>query len=95
MPGLVRDLEALLDPRRVFSHPEDLLAYMNDATHKRVMPAVVVQPMTPAEISRVLCYANQNQIPVVPRGAGTGLAGGGDPRDRKYRRRFKAFAAGY
>ncbi len=79
MPGLVRDLEALLDPRRVFSHPEDLLAYMNDATHKRVMPAVVVQPMTPAEISRVLCYANQNQIPVVPRGAGTGLAGGATP----------------
>lgn len=79
MPGLVRDLETLLDPRRVFSHPEDLLAYMNDATHKRVMPAVVVQPMTPAEISRVLCYANQNRIPVVPRGAGTGLAGGATP----------------
>jgi hypothetical protein len=28
MPRLVRDLEALLDPRRVFFQPEDLLAYM-------------------------------------------------------------------
>ncbi|HBV87593.1 MAG TPA: glycolate oxidase subunit GlcD [Desulfosporosinus sp.] len=79
MPGLIRDLEALLDPRRVFSQPEDLLAYMNDATHKRVMPAVVVQPVTSAEISRVLSYANTHRIPVVPRGAGTGLAGGATP----------------
>ncbi|OLN26883.1 FAD-binding oxidoreductase [Desulfosporosinus metallidurans] len=79
MPGLVRDLEALLDPRLVFSQPEDLLAYMNDATHKRCMPAAVVQPTTPAEIASVLGYANKHRIPVVPRGAGTGLSGGATP----------------
>lgn len=80
MSRLVQDLEGLLDHRLVFSQPEDLLAYMNDATHKRCMPAVVVQPTNLAEIARILVYANKNRVPVVPRGAGTGLSGGATPK---------------
>lgn len=79
MRGLTRDLEHLLSSRHVFSQPEDLLAYTNDATHRRVMPAAVVQPGTTGEISKVLVYANNMSIPVIPRGAGTGLAGGATP----------------
>lgn len=68
-----------MDHRRVLGEVEDLLAYANDATHRRVLPAAVVIPEGPGEISAVLKYANQRKIPVVPRGAGSGLAGGATP----------------
>ncbi len=79
MSGLVRDLEGLLEARRVFAQQEDLLAYTNDATHRRVFPEAVVQPLTTSEVGKVLEYANRKRIPVVPRGAGTGLSGGATP----------------
>lgn len=39
-------------------------------------PELVVCPANTAEVSKVLAYCNQHNIPVTPRGAGTGLAGG-------------------
>lgn len=77
--GLFRDLTALVDRRRVLAQREDLLAYANDATPRRVLPAAVVLPANPQETAAVLQYANRRRIPVVPRGAGSGLAGGATP----------------
>jgi len=68
-----------MDRNRILGEKEDLLAYSNDATHRRIMPVAVVIPRDPGEIASVLRYANENRIPVVPRGAGTGLAGGATP----------------
>ena len=42
-------------------------------------PDVVVFPRTPEEISKILKLANKMNIPVTPRGAGTGLSGGAVP----------------
>ena len=39
-------------------------------------PEVVVQPATAEEISGILKYCSEHNIPVTPRGAGTGLSGG-------------------
>lgn len=39
-------------------------------------PEVVLQPGTTAEVSSIMKYCNENNIPVTPRGAGTGLSGG-------------------
>ena len=39
-------------------------------------PEVVVQPGTAVEISGILRYCSEHNIPVTPRGAGTGLSGG-------------------
>lgn len=77
--GLHKDLASLLDRRRVFTNQEDLLAYANDATPARVLPAAVVVPVDSAEIGAVLGYADRHLIPVVPRGAGTSLSGGATP----------------
>ncbi|MDA8337202.1 MAG: FAD-binding protein [Peptococcaceae bacterium] len=77
--GLYRDLAGLLDRRRVLTGREDLLAYANDATPARVLPAAVVVPVDGAEIAAVLRYADRRCIPVVPRGAGTSLSGGATP----------------
>ena len=39
----------------------------------RVMPNVVVQALSSEEVSKVMKYAYDNNIPVTPRGSGTGL----------------------
>ena len=43
------------------------------------MPAVVVKPTTVDQIAKIMRIANAEQIPVTPRGAGTGLSGGALP----------------
>jgi glycolate oxidase len=60
---------------------EDILAYANDATYyiARTNPAAVAVPLTTEEVSGVMKYAHREGIPVVPRGAGSGLAGGCTP----------------
>ena len=40
-------------------------------------PSVVVKVCSEKEISEILKYANENKLPVTPRGSGTGLVGGG------------------
>jgi len=52
-------------------------AYSCDAyTLEKAMPGVVVLPRTTEEVARVVKLCHQHKIPIVPRGAGTGLAGG-------------------
>jgi len=41
-----------------------------------LMPDVVVEVISTDEVSAIVRYANENNIPVVPRGTGTGLCGG-------------------
>lgn len=43
------------------------------------MPEVVIQPSTTIEVSKIMTYANENNIPVTPRGSGTGLVGAAVP----------------
>jgi glycolate oxidase len=43
------------------------------------LPEVVVRPSTTDQVSEVLKLANRERIPVTPRGAGSGLAGGAVP----------------
>ncbi|HEX5003369.1 MAG TPA: FAD-linked oxidase C-terminal domain-containing protein [Bacteroidia bacterium] len=42
-------------------------------------PEVVVKPGSTEEVSRILAFCNKENIPVTPRGAGTGLSGGALP----------------
>lgn len=81
MKGLARDLNAIIPALRVKTEPEDLLVYSSDATHyfKSNPPQAVVLPETAAEAARILKYAFDHGIPVTPRGAGSGLAGGCTP----------------
>ncbi len=40
---------------------------------------VIVQPVNADEISKIMSWSNENRVPVVPRGSGTGLSGGSVP----------------
>ncbi len=64
----------------VIEAPVEMRAYETDGlTAYRQMPLVVVLPETTAEVARVLRYAYDNSLKVVPRGAGTSLSGGALP----------------
>ena len=53
--------------------------YAYDATWGEALPDVVVLPLSTAEVSATLKIAHREQIPVVPRGASSGLSGGSVP----------------
>ncbi|MFO8032579.1 MAG: FAD-linked oxidase C-terminal domain-containing protein [Desulfohalobiaceae bacterium] len=58
---------------------EELIAYSFDATKRQALPEAVVFPSTVEQVAQVLALANQERIPVVPRGAGSGMSGGSVP----------------
>lgn len=63
--------------------PDQLEVYAYDASFEAMMrprlPDLVVQPRDTAAVSATLAYANELRIPVTPRGAATGQAGGALP----------------
>jgi glycolate oxidase len=73
---LVSDLKKLLGPSAVLDRPEDLLLYEYDGSVEKGRPDVVVFPNSTSEVSRVVTLAAQYKMPIVGRGAGTGLSGG-------------------
>ncbi|MEO7212148.1 FAD-linked oxidase C-terminal domain-containing protein [Mucilaginibacter sp.] len=61
----------------VLSTPAAIADYSHDETEDLVYyPEVVAKPKDTAEVAALMRFCNQNLIPVTPRGAGTGLAGG-------------------
>jgi glycolate oxidase len=81
MSAIGKDLRKILSSEQVLDLPEDVSAYAHDATFyvAKRNPDAVVLPTSTEEISSILKYATANKIPVVPRGAGSGLAGGSTP----------------
>jgi glycolate oxidase len=77
---LVQALLKVLPADSVITHEEGLKPYECDGlTGYRHLPAVVVLPHTEEQASHVLSICHQQNIPVVARGAGTGLSGGATP----------------
>jgi glycolate oxidase len=72
----IRELQAIVGDAHVIYRPEDLLVYEYDGTIDRGHPSVVVLPDGAGEVSAVVRLARREGLPVVPRGAGTGLSGG-------------------
>jgi len=79
LPVVEKLLEFL--PRRAVLHEEeDTRPYECDGlTAYRQVPMVVALPETEAQVQRVLQSCARMKVPVVPRGAGTGLSGGALP----------------
>lgn len=77
--GIIDELRRLVAPERVLTSPEDLVVYSYDGTWLESPPEVVVAAAGVAEVAAVLRLAERERVPVVPRGAGSGLAGGSVP----------------
>ncbi len=77
---LGRMLRQWLPETAVLDHPEQLRPYECDGLSAyRKLPLVVVLPDTIEQVQTVMRYCASQQIPVVARGAGTGLSGGALP----------------
>ena len=78
-PRLIRDLQQSVGRDQVLHLAEDLIVYEYDATIDRARPDAVVFPASTEEVAAVVGVANAHDVPVIPRGSGTGLAGGALP----------------
>jgi len=77
---LISQLRKIAGKDAVLTSKEDLNAYSYDGTTTWAhMPDVVVLPTTAEQVSQVLKLADENKIPVTPRGAGTNVSGGSIP----------------
>lgn len=75
--ALIAGLQALLPADRVLTDPAELFVYESDGftiAHNR--PAAVVFPITTQEVVAVVKLLVEHDAQIVPRGTGTGLAGG-------------------
>ena len=73
-PDLVADLEARVDcDVRFDTYTRNLFA--TDASAYHQLPIGVVVPESTADVQAVMEYCAENEIPVLPRGGGTSLAG--------------------
>lgn len=81
--AVLRAAEAALADGDVVTDPDVMATYSVDrstGTHVG-QPFAVVFPRTTAQVSAVLTAAHENRVPVVPRGAGSGLSGGSNAID--------------
>ena len=75
--GFVAELEAVLGADGLRYSDAQKAVYASDAyTLEKSLPGVVALPRTTDEVSSVMRLCHKRGVPVVPRGAGTGLAGG-------------------
>ena len=72
-------LNRLIGKENVLSALEDRICYAYDGTKQKYIPDVVVRPRSTQHVSNILRFANEHEIPVYPRGAGSGLTGGAVP----------------
>src|SRR5512135_1498785 len=77
-----KELKKLLGRDSVLDRPEDLMVYEYDASLAKGTPDLVVLPESTEHVVAIVNVARKYQIPIVPRGAGTGLSGGSVPRKR-------------
>jgi glycolate oxidase len=80
--AVVDALGAVLPAHALLWHSEDTVPYECDGlTAYRQQPLVVALPQTEEEVAGVLRVCHRLQVPVVARGAGTGLSGGALPHE--------------
>ena len=71
---IARDLATLIDGEVRFGD-HDRMLYATDASIYQVEPIGVVVPRTLADVEAIVLYAARHRLPILPRGAGTSLAG--------------------
>jgi glycolate oxidase len=69
-------IEQLLGPRGYLYKPEDLTLYEYDGGVDKSRPDMVVFPKSTADVVSIVKLAAEYNLPIVGRGAGTGLSGG-------------------
>src|ERR1700735_411276 len=79
-PAAKQKLIALLGPRGYLDQPEDLALYAYDGSVEKGLPEMVAFPRNTDEVAGIVRITAESRVPIVGRGAGTGLSGGAIPR---------------
>jgi glycolate oxidase len=74
-PKDVERVQQIVGEDNTRTSPAELYVYGSDSSVHAARPEIVVRPGSIEEIRDILCYANSMGIPVVPRGAGSGMSG--------------------
>jgi len=74
--NLISDLKSVVGDNHVLHDDSDLIVYEYDGSIDKSLPRAVVLPATTKEVSDIVNIASGYGVPVVARGAGTGLSGG-------------------
>ncbi len=76
---IIRRFEEIVGPDDLDTSPEGAVTHAYDATRLHHRPELILYPHSTDEVSRILALCNHHEIPVCPRGAGSGFAGGSVP----------------
>ncbi|MET0314282.1 MAG: FAD-linked oxidase C-terminal domain-containing protein [Hansschlegelia sp.] len=80
--AIVAGLREIVPGEGVIDSVDERRAFETDAlTAYRRMPLAVVLPSTTEQVAKLLAYLDREGVPVIPRGAGTSLAGGALPQE--------------
>ena len=77
----IKHLKSIVGEDNITDNIADLYVYSSDASVHSKAPDVVVRPRNAKDVQEIMRYANKNKIPVVPRGAGSGMSGQTVPID--------------
>jgi D-lactate dehydrogenase (cytochrome) len=75
-PAALRALRDIFNASQIITDPVELITYESDATWERGTPDAVVFPQSVEQVRQLARWAAQYHVPLVARGAGTGLSGG-------------------
>ena len=78
-PRALARLHEAVGRERVLSDPADLATYAYDGTFLETPPDCVILPESTDHVAAVMRVASEHRLPIVSRGAGSGLAGGSVP----------------
>ena len=72
-------LNSVLPPERILTDPVDCYAYAYDNSRKIFPPEAVAFPIDAEEVKAIVLICNEHNVPLTPRGRGTGTSGGSLP----------------
>ena len=76
MDSALKELRQSVGDAYVIDTPEDLIVFEYDGAVDKATPLAVVIPETAQQVSECVKVARRHELPIVARGAGTGLSGG-------------------
>ncbi|MDI6615162.1 MAG: FAD-linked oxidase C-terminal domain-containing protein [Syntrophaceae bacterium] len=76
---IIRKFREIVGQGACLHSVEDLINYSYDSSVDEAMPELVLLPQSTEQVSAIMKVANEEGIPVTPRGAGTNLSGGTVP----------------
>jgi glycolate oxidase len=71
----VTRLKDIVGERNIKTDPSDLYVYGSDSSVHHAMPWAIVKPENTSQVQEIMRYANEQIIPVIARGGGSGMCG--------------------